>query len=155
MRSASGSRGASSNVARRSNSSVTSLRSSGVIGRLLSSRGDAGICMQRWWRRNDCSDKYLPRSGRLRQRAAVAREQAGERFIGEEGVLLLTQGRQRIEPLQLGIDEAWVAHDHAAVRQLFEKAREHGREIRLVAELVGAREGRIGANAERRGTAPE
>src|SRR5262245_31903676 len=48
-----------------------------------------------------------------------------------------------------------MTHHHAAVREPFEKLRKDIRKIRLVAERVGAREGRIGAYAQRRRTAAE
>ena len=82
-------------------------------------------------------------------------QQVRERIAGQEGVFALAQRGERIEPLQLRIHEARMAHDHAAIRQLIEEAGEQGREIGVVAERIGARETRIGAQAERIGALPE
>src|SRR6266516_708228 len=53
----------------------------------------------------------------------------------------------------LGVDEAGMTHDDAAIGQPIEEAREQRREIRLLVEFIGAGEGRIGAQPERRGPA--
>src|SRR5262249_57746363 len=48
-----------------------------------------------------------------------------------------------------------MAHHHAAVRQAFEKARKHCREIRAAVKRIGACKRRIGANAKRRSAPAE
>ena len=92
---------------------------------------------------------------RSRQGHAVAREHGRKGVAGEEGMFPLSQRRQGIEALQLGVDEAGMTHDHAAVGQPLEEAREQRREICRVVEFIGAGEGRIGAQPQRRGTAAE
>src|SRR5581483_1038506 len=82
------------------------------------------------------------------ERHALRGEQVRKRALREERIFALTQMRQRVEPLQLGVDEARVAHDHAAVRQALEEAREQRREIRRRGVVVGAGEARIGAQAK-------
>src|SRR5262249_41094636 len=81
--------------------------------------------------------------------------QAGKSIADEEGVFLFAQGGQRIEPLQFGVDESRMAHHHAAVRQAFEKARKHCREVRAAMKRIGACKRRIGANAKRRSAPAE
>src|SRR5215510_10940715 len=91
----------------------------------------------------------------LRQRDAVTRQQGGEGILHEKRVFLLPQGGKRIELLELRVDEARVTHHHAAVREPVEKLRKGIRKIRLVAKRISAREGRIGAHAQRRRAAAE
>jgi len=74
----------------------------------------------------------------------VAREHGRKVIAGEEDIFLLSQCRQGIEALQFCIDEAGMSHDHAAVGQTVEEAREQRREIGCIVEFVGAGEGRIG-----------
>src|SRR5262245_57162533 len=88
--------------------------------------------------RNRCKNF---KSAALGQRNTVACQQGGKGSVGEEGVFLLAQRRQRVELPQFVIDEAWVAHDDAAVRHALEEARKRGCEIGLAAELIGAGEG--------------
>jgi hypothetical protein len=77
----------------------------------------------------------------------VACERRREGIPGEVGVFLLAQGRERIEPLQFGVDEAGMTHHHAAVGQPLEEPREQRRKVRRIIELIGAGETRIGAQA--------
>jgi hypothetical protein len=46
-----------------------------------------------------------------------------EGIAAEESMFFLAQRREWIEPLQFGVDKAWMAHDHAAVRKPVKKAR--------------------------------
>src|SRR5262249_12265039 len=73
----------------------------------------------------------------------------------KKGIFLLPERRQRIEPLQFGVDEAGMTHDDAAVGQVIEKTREQRLEIRSLVEFVSSREGRIGVQPQRGGPAPE
>ena len=82
-------------------------------------------------------------------------QQVRERIARQEGVFALAQRGERVEPLQLRIDEARMAHDHAAIRQPIEEAGEQRGEIGIVAERIGAGETRIGAQPERIGALPE
>ena len=72
-------------------------------------------------------------------------------IAAEKGIFALAQDRQRIEPAKLGIDEAGMTHDQAAVGEPIEKAGKQGREIDVVPELVCAGETRIGLHSERSG----
>ena len=85
----------------------------------------------------------------------MARKQARKAVLSKERVFLLPQGGERIELLQLRVDEAWMTHHHAAVWQPVEKVWKGRSKVRLVSERVGAGEGRIGAHAKRGGTAAE
>ena len=53
----------------------------------------------------------------------------GECVPAEIGVFVLAQGGERVEPLELGIDKARMAHDQAALRQAVEEAGEKRGEI--------------------------
>jgi len=58
----------------------------------------------------------------LRERDTARQQQIREGVADEECVFLLAQAGQWIEPLQLGIDEAGMAHDDTAVRKAVEKS---------------------------------
>ena len=60
-------------------------------------------------------------------------------------VFALAQDGERVEPLELGIDKAGMAHDQPAVRQAVEKARKSSREVGARRKAVAAGESRIGA----------
>src|SRR5215467_14768710 len=92
---------------------------------------------------------------RSRQGHAVAREHGWKLIAGKEGIFPLSQRRQGIEALQFCVDEAGMTHDYAAVGQTVEEAREQRREIGRIIEFVGAGEGWVGAQPQRRGTAAE
>ncbi len=85
----------------------------------------------------------------------MRREQLRKFIAGKKAYSRSRSVGERVEPLQLGVDKARMAHDHAAVRQAVEKARKQRREIGVVVEVVGAGEGRIGAHAERCGAPAE
>src|SRR5947207_1463615 len=164
-RSASGSRGASSSVARRSNNSITRLRSSGVM--VVSLLPGDGIHVSnarcngndRWTRKSSKLVFLVPPVGclvqRSRQRYAVVREHHRKSVAGEKSIFLFPERRQRIEPLKFRIDKAGMAHDHAAVGQGIEEAREQRGEVRARIERIGAGEGRIRAQSSRRGPPPK
>src|SRR5262245_45516343 len=76
-------------------------------------------------------------------------------IIGKISEFALALGRQRVEPAQLVVDKARMAHDDAAVRQAFEKAWEKVGEIETAAEAVSPCEGGVGRNAKRLGAAAE
>ena len=71
--------------------------------------------------------------------------------IDQEVILRRTQGGEWIEPLELVVDEAGVAHDQPSFGQTLQKARKQHRKILSAAEVVGSRESRIAADPERRG----
>ena len=130
-----------------------------------SSHDDGSHVSQRPWRWNDRRRKFhAVRSARKMQEnggairpyantTARAASTAGKIVAGKIRVFLLAQRSERIEPLQLGVDEARVAHDHA-VRQPPRK-REQRREIWLGVEIIGAGKARIGAQPERGSAAAE
>src|SRR6516164_1396943 len=71
------------------------------------------------------------------------------------GVFALAQDRQRVELAKLGVDEAGMTHDHAAVGEPIEKAGKQDREIDVVAEFIGASETRISFHSKRGGAPAE
>jgi hypothetical protein len=82
-------------------------------------------------------------------------EQAGKRVIDQKEIFALAQGRERVEPLELGIDEAGMTHHHAPVRQ---PAKEPGKDLGIVRVLrkgIGPGEGGIDAHAIPVGEAAE
>src|SRR5581483_11236670 len=74
-------------------------------------------------------------------------EQRRERIACEIGIFLLAQRGQWVEPLELRIDKARMAHDQSVCRQRVEKARKQRREIGAATKIIGAGEGGIGADA--------
>src|SRR5436305_164221 len=76
-------------------------------------------------------------------------------ITAEKGIFALAQDRQRIELAELGIDEARMTHDKAAVGEPIEKAGKQGRKIDVVAEFIGASETRIGFRSNRGGAPAE
>src|ERR1700730_7059994 len=106
VRSASGSRGWFSSVARRSNSSVMRSRSCGVM--VLASRDDPLDVSSRRGKGMTNLGKIsqgrglVVRMGETHRRAsgqryAMARQHVRERFTGQESVFVLAQGGERIE----------------------------------------------------------
>src|ERR1700730_15131171 len=160
VRSASGSRGWFSSVARRSNSSVMRSRSCGVM--VLAFRDDPidvgsrhGKGMTAWGKISWGKGLVL-RTGETHgrasgQRYAMARQQVRKCFPHPKGLVAVPQRGGRIEPRQLGIHEAGVTHDQTAIRQLVEETGKQGGKIGVVVEFIGPRKGRIGAQAARAG----
>src|SRR6185437_3398730 len=101
-RSASGSRGLVSSLARRSNRSLTSSCSCGV----MSSSRDFGPGYL------GGRPGFASGSG---ERDAMPRKVARKRIGGEIGELALAQVGQGVEAFQRRVDEARVAHDETAV----------------------------------------
>src|SRR3569833_2917521 len=139
-RSASASRGAVSSLARRSNRSLTSSRSCGVMA---SSRDDGPGYLG--GRRGFASGGG--------KRDAMPREIGRERVRVEVSQFALAQVGERIEAFQRRVDIARMAHDQAAIRHAGEKAREQGMEVGFRREGVGAGEGRVRGDAEAGGAA--
>src|SRR5215472_4039304 len=92
---------------------------------------------------------------RSRQGHAVAREHGRKLIAGEEGIFPRSQRREGIEALQFCVDETGMTHDHAAVGQPVEKARQQRSEICRLVEFVGAGEGWIAPKPQRRATVAE
>ena len=63
----------------------------------------------------------------------------------EEFMLPLAQVGEPIQPLQLHVYKAWMAHHQPAIRQSFEKTLEYQCIIGTGVEIVCARKGWIGA----------
>src|SRR5215204_6391463 len=75
-------------------------------------------------------------------------EHFGKRIAAEIGIFAFAQGRKRVEPLQLSIDMAGVAHHERTGGQAFEKPGKYPFEIRVGAKRIGAGECRIGRNSK-------
>ena len=84
------------------------------------------------------------------QRESAFRQQLRKPLAGEKGVFLLAHGREVVEALQFGIDEAGMAHHHAAVGQAVQERCEHGVIGDGAPEIIGAGKARIGGDAEDR-----
>src|SRR5438045_9534514 len=82
------------------------------------------------------------------QRDAFGRERCRQAIAGQIGIFAFAQRGERIEPHQLVVDMARVAHDHAAVRKPRQKARKELGEIRVRGEIVSACERRIDSDIE-------
>ena len=155
-RSASGSRWASSSVARRSNRSVTRLRSSGVIWSSPSSHDDGSHVGSADGRGMTGGAKYFALAffpvatvGYAKVTAWLA-STAGKLSPAKNAYSCSRKRGERIDAFQLRVDEARMAHDHAAARQPRQEAREQRREVRPLGKIVGARKARIGEQPERR-----
>ena len=82
--------------------------------------------------------------------------QHGRKFIARQvGVFPFAVGGERVEPDQLRIHDARMAHDQAAVGQVFKKTRKDRRELRAGLERIGPGERRIGGDAGLRRTCPK
>src|SRR4051812_46978165 len=153
VRSASGSRGSRSSGARRLKRSAMSSRSSGVI---VVSSATRAPCH----RLQSCAGKHgRMMSGRYCRRFRKGRARGGKRLrqrvTGEIGMLAFTQIGQRIEPAQFVVDEAWMAHDEAAVGKAIQEGREDAGEICGWCKGIAPSESRIGPDTERRSAAGE
>jgi len=82
-------------------------------------------------------------------------EQAGKRVVDQEEVFALAQSGEWVEPLELGVDETGVAHNHAPVRQPTKKLGKDLGIVRVLRKAVGPGEGRIDAHAMPVGEAAE
>src|SRR5258707_14926677 len=82
-------------------------------------------------------------------------KQSRKRIVRKESEFTLALARQRVEPAQLFIDKARVAHDDAAVRQAIEKSWKDIGEFHVAPEAIRACKRRIGANPERHGALTE
>src|SRR5918994_992130 len=157
--SASGSRGWRSSRARRSNNSSISSRSCGVIGRLHSARisyRQPRLCGGFQPEKNSREKIFWRRKGdSSTQGEAIGRQGGGQGVAAEIGIFPFALDGERIEPLQLVIHQAGMAHHHAFRRQPVQEAGKQFGEIRLATEIIGSGEGGVNRQSLPACPAPE